>query len=101
MEEPVDQPTYKTELKNEIENLARTDILSPAYLKKKLILWFARNMITALLCWYYWEKPWIKWVFWIGITVAVINLLMILLGPLLLRRKLASLRQQIERTGGD
>src|SRR5688572_8313150 len=101
MSEPVNEPAYKTQLKNEVDALANADILSPAYLRKKLLLWFIRNMITALICWYFWEKWWIKWVLWIGIPVAVIYLLMILLGPLMLRRKLGNLRQQIERMRSD
>ena len=101
MSEPLNEPAYQTQLKNEVDSLANADILSPAYLRKKLLLWFFRNMITALLCWYFWEKWWIKWVLWIGVPVAVINLLVILLGPLMLRRKLGNLRQQIERMKSD
>jgi hypothetical protein len=92
----MNEPAYKRSLREEADALSNTDILSPAYLRKKLLMWFIRNLITAVICWYFWEKAWVKWVLWIGIPLAVISLLMILLGPYLLRRKLRSVQRRIE-----
>ena len=92
-------PDYRESLIEETNALAGEAILTPAYQRKKLLLWFFRNAITALFVWYFWEKPWIKWVLWIGIPLALTNLVLVLLGPYLLRRKLTAVRRTIDRNG--
>ena len=101
MSEPGEEPRYKTQLREETEALANTDILSPAYRRKKILIWFIRNLITALICWYYWEKWWVKWLLWIGVPLAIISLLMILVGPYLLRRKIKTFREKIDSVGKE
>lgn len=91
-----DNTGYKASLREEVQSLSVTDVVSPAYQRRKLLIWFVRNLITAMLCWIFWEKPWVKWVLWIGIPLAILNLLMILIGPYLLRRKIKSLQRKIE-----
>jgi hypothetical protein len=95
MNEQPQQPAYKQSLEDETKQLAAAEVLQPAYQRKKLLLWLVRNAITALICWYFWEKEWVKWVLWIGIPLVLLNLLMILLGPYLLRRKLRSVQEKI------
>lgn len=97
METKGDTPDYRESLLEETNELANESILTPAYQRRKLLLWLFRNTITVLFAWYFWEKPWIKWVLWIGIPLALLNLLLILLGPYLLRRKIRAVRRTINR----
>jgi hypothetical protein len=97
MNEQLNESTYKQSLEDEAKQLGVAEVLNPAYQRKKLLLWLVRNAITALICWYFWEKEWVKWVLWIGIPLALLNLLMILLGPYLLRKKLQSVQKKINR----
>ena len=83
-------------LETEWQQLAHDPVLSPAYQKKKLLFWLIRNSLTAVLCYVFWEKTWVKWVLWIGIPLSLINLLLILLGPYLLRKKMQAVHKRIK-----
>lgn len=54
---------------------------SPAARQRKLVFWSIRQVLLCALAWYFWDKTWMRWVFWIGVAVAVLNMAMILLMP--------------------
>ncbi|MBL7945623.1 MAG: hypothetical protein JNN32_06120 [Flavobacteriales bacterium] len=55
--------------------------VSPAVRNRKLVFWGVRQVLLCVAGWYFWDKPWMRWVFWIGVAIALINLAMILLMP--------------------
>ncbi len=55
--------------------------MSPALQRRKLIFWGIRQVLLCAMAWYFWEKAWMRWLFWIGLGIAAINLAMILLMP--------------------
>ncbi|MEM6721165.1 MAG: hypothetical protein AAF611_17680 [Bacteroidota bacterium] len=46
-------------------------ILSPAFKRKKIILWFIRTVIAAILFIIFWEYTWVRWalVFYIPLNL--------------------------------
>ncbi|MBL7962958.1 MAG: hypothetical protein JNM31_03850 [Flavobacteriales bacterium] len=81
--------------------------MSPAMRRRKLLFWVFRQMVLAVLAWTFWERTWMRWLFWIGVAIALINLFMILCMPSYLRRmrrrgeaameRLEQLREEGER----
>ena len=91
----MEQEKFMEPFKDELQELANDPVLSKAYQKKKLFFWLIRNVITAIICYIFWEKSWVKWVLWIGIPIALASLLIILLGPILLRKKMKAVQKRI------
>ncbi|HRD51566.1 MAG TPA: hypothetical protein PKY96_02860 [Flavobacteriales bacterium] len=55
--------------------------LTPAARNRKLVFWTVRQTILCAIAWFFWQEPWMPWVFWIGLCLAAVNLAMILLMP--------------------
>lgn len=83
-------------LQSELESIAGDTVLSPTYRKRKLILWVIRATISAALYVIFWKHEWVRWTLLVTAPLSFISLLMILLGPYLLKRKIAKTRSKIE-----
>ena len=69
------------DLRRRMEDAIAQATLSPALRKRKLTLWVVRQVLLCVLACTFWEKTWMRWVFWIGVVIAIINLAMILWMP--------------------
>ena len=59
-------------------------------------------MRLCALAWYFWDSEWMRWIFWVGVGIALINLAMILLMPRFLaarQRKGNTALDRLERLG--
>ena len=78
------------------ETIAEATI-SPAARQRKFLFWGIRQVLLCALGWYFWDKTWMRWVFWIGVAVAVLNLAMILLMPRFLTAQMRKGNKAIDR----
>ena len=69
------------DLRRQMEAVIAQATMSPAVRKRKPILWVVRQVLLCVLAWYFWDTSWMRWLFWIGVVIAIINLAMILLMP--------------------
>jgi len=92
-------PRYKAELSNDLETIARNPVLSPAYLRRKLWMWLIRAVITSILYVIFWKHEWVRWTLCVTIPLSVLNLLMILLLPSILRKKINRLQEDFIQPG--
>ena len=75
------------DLRRQMREAVASASMSPAVRKRKLVLWVFRQVLLCALAWYFWERPWMRWVFGAGVVLALIHLAMLLLMPRLLAAK--------------
>lgn len=99
------QGTEGTEdLRRRMKDVVAQATMSPAVRKRKLIMWVVRQALLCALAWYFWDRAWMRWVFWTGVVIAIINLAMILLMPRFLagqRRRGNAAIDRIDALGKD
>lgn len=78
---------HAEDLRRQMREALANAATSPAVRKRKLVLWVVRQVLLCALAWYFWEKPWMRWVFGIGIALALVHLAMIFLMPRFLAAK--------------
>ncbi len=98
-----DQPLHEgsEELRQRMQEAIAQATMSPAVRKRKLVLWGFRQVLLCVLAWYFWDHTWMRWVFWIGVAVALINLAMILLMPAFLAAQRRKGNAAIDRLGAQ
>lgn len=89
-------PSLSKSFQSELENIAGDTILAPAYRKRKLILWAIRAIISAALYVIFWKHEWVRWTLVLTAPISLLSLSMIIIGPYLLKRKIAKTRHKIE-----
>ncbi len=92
-----DRIDHAEDLRRQMREALATAAMSPAVRKRKLLLWVVRQVLLCALAWYFWEKPWMRWVFGIGIVLALVHLAMILLMPRFLTAKGRSAQASFDR----
>ena len=75
-----------TDIDKDIENAV--DIIDPKFMKKKLIFWAIRNIISAVFYFIFWDNYWVRMSLYVTIPISIFSLLMIILSPILIKRKL-------------
>lgn len=69
------------DLRRQMREAIAQATVSPTVRNRKLVFWCFRQVLLCVAAWYFWDRTWMRWVFWIGVAVALINLAMILLMP--------------------
>jgi cell division protein FtsW (lipid II flippase) len=85
-------------LQKELDATKANEILSPAYQKRKLILWLIRNSILVVLYILFWKYEWVRWSLYVTVPLAMLSLMTIVFVPYLLRRKLENTKRKIVET---
>ena len=93
-EPPID---HAEDLHRQMREAMAGAALSPAVRKRKLLLWGFRQALLCALAWYFWDKTWMRWVFGIGMVIAVVNLMLILLLPRMLAARATKADRQFDR----
>jgi hypothetical protein len=61
---------------------------------KKLIMWVIRNIIAGGLIWYFWDKAWIKYAIMLWLVLTIASLIVMIMMPMRLKRKIDALEQR-------
>lgn len=83
----IDGIGHAEDLRRQMREVLANAAISPAVRKRKLVLWAVRQVLLCALAWCFWERPWMPWVFAIGIALALVHLAMIFLLPRFLAAK--------------
>lgn len=88
---------YKEDLKAEVEQFSKENRLNKSYIRKKLIIWFVRTILTAILYVIFWKYEWVRWTLLLYIPLTIFNLVMIFGFNYLVTRKVKELNSKIDR----
>lgn len=92
-----DRSDHPEHMRRQMRAIMSEVTLSPAVLGRKLALWAVRQVLLCAVAWYFWEKPWMRWVFAIGVVFALLHLAMIFVLPHLLAAKQRRAEASIDR----
>ena len=84
------------ELKRELEMAGATEILSPEYRRKKLIIYAVRTILSIILYYFLWEYKWVRLSLWAYVPLNLLGLGMIVFGPYFLKKKMAKVQGKID-----
>ena len=93
----VDGIDHAEDLRKKMREAVANATMSSAVRNRKLVLWAVRQVLLCALAWYFWDKPWMRWVFGFGAVLALINLAMIIFLPRFLEAKQRRAEAAIDR----
>lgn len=77
-----------------LERALDNPLLDPAYRRRKLFFWTFRQSVSIALAWSFWEIWWVRWLFGVVVVLAVFQLVMLLWGGPMLRRRAERARER-------
>jgi hypothetical protein len=80
--------THGISFEDEFDEIVKSPILEPSYIKKRLIVWTIRQTISVVLYALFWKYSWVKWTLLLTIPLSLFSLFAIVGFPYLLRRKI-------------
>lgn len=94
---PDNNNTLPDALRDEMTQLKSQYLMSPTDRRRKLIRWAIRQMLTALLYFFFWNAhPWVPKSLWLVAPLAVASLLSIVEYNWFLERKMRKTETRIE-----
>lgn len=88
--------SLKASLQKDLDGISNETVLSPAYRKRKLIMWAIRTLITVILYFIFWQYQWVRATLIVTIPLSVLSLLSIFSWNYLLKRKMQATRKKID-----
>ncbi len=70
-----------------LERALDDPLLDPAYRRRKLFFWVFRQSLSIALAWWFWDRWWVRLLFGVVVVLAVFQLVMLLWGGPMLRRR--------------
>lgn len=77
-----------------LERALDNPLLDPAYRRRKLIFWTIRQSLSIVLAWWFWDLWWVRLLFGVVVVLAVFQLVMLLWGGPMLRRRAERARER-------
>lgn len=90
------QPTLREQLDDELASASSHPVLRPGYQKRKLLMWFVRVVILALMYAIFWEHRWVQKSLYVVVPLNVLSLLAIVFIPYMIKRKIAKTKAHLE-----
>lgn len=84
------------ELRDEIEELSNSPVLSKTYRNKKLLLYVIRTLIAVIAIYLLWDYSWVKWLLYIYIPLNLISLASILGWNIFLNKRIKKSQERID-----
>lgn len=95
---PENKNSLPDALRDEMAQLQSQYLMSPTERRRKLIRWAIRQMLTALLYFFFWDAhPWVPKTLWVVAPLAVASLLTIVGYNWFLKRKMQKTGATIDR----
>jgi hypothetical protein len=82
--------TYLASLERALDN----PLLDPLYRRRKLVFWAFRQSVSIALAWWFWDLWWVRLLFGVVVVLAVFQLVMLLWGGAMLRRRAERARER-------
>lgn len=79
----------------DLDSVAASPLLDPAYRRKKLVFWAIRQAITVGLALAFWDLAWVRWLFAFAVVLALFNLAMLFWGGHFLQRRMQRVRDRV------
>ena len=86
----------KKQFEEELKSIEKDTVLSPAYRRKKLIIYTIRTSIAIVLFYLLWKNEWAKWLLILYIPLNLISLISIFGWNYFLSKKIEKTKQSIE-----
>lgn len=86
----------RKKFRQELEEVTAGSVLNPSVRKRKLILWFIRNIILAILYIVFWKYEWVRWSLWITVPLSFLSLVLIPAWNYLLRYRMNKVNRAID-----
>jgi hypothetical protein len=80
---------------NDLDSVAASPLLDPAYRRRKLMFWTIRQAITIGLAMAFWEHVWVRWLFALAVVLALFNLALLFWGGQFLQRRMQRVRDRV------
>lgn len=77
-----------------LERALDNPLLDPAYRRRKLFFWTFRQCVSIALAWWFWDLWWVRLLFGVVVVLAVFQLVMLLWGGPMLRRRAERARER-------
>lgn len=77
-----------------LERALDNPLLDPAYRRRKLFFWTFRQCVSIALAWWFWDLWWVRLLFAVVVVLAVFQLVMLLWGGPMLRRRAERARER-------
>jgi len=87
--------TLRESFEKELDNVQNNVIFNSEYRKRKLIFWAIRTIILVILYLIFWEHNWVKKSLYFTAPLSALSLLMIILSPYLIKRKIKRTKRKI------
>jgi hypothetical protein len=91
-----EESDLKHAFEQELEKIKAETILSPAYRKKKTIIWAVRTSIVATLFFIFREYKYVRWGLIAYIPLNLFSIITIYAGNIFLKKKIDKTRSKIE-----
>ena len=92
----MDRQQTKDELKAEIQQFSNESKLGKTYLKRKLIAWIFRTILTIIIYIIFWKYEWVRWTLLLYIPLSIFNIVMIFGFNRLVDKKVKDLNAKID-----
>ncbi|CAM3465206.1 hypothetical protein FLLO111716_12335 [Flavobacterium longum] len=90
------QPTLREQFDDELASASSHPVLRPGYQKRKLLMWFVRVVILALMYAIFWEHRWVPKTLYVVVPLNVLSLLAIMVIPYMIKRKIEKTKAHLE-----
>ncbi len=88
--------TVRESLERELKEIEASEMLTPAYKRKKLIAYAIRTTIAAIIYIYFWEYIWLRWTLLFYVPLNLVGLGLILGAEHFVHKKLENTRRKID-----
>ena len=88
--------TLNESFEKEFANIQNNAIFKPEYRKRKLLFWAFRTIVLIILYVIFWEYNWVRKSLYFTIPLSTLSLLMIVVSPYLIKKKIERTKLKIE-----
>lgn len=91
----------KKQLQKQLEEARGEDFMSPAYRKRKLIMWAIRTVIAIIMYYFLWDVQWVRWTLWLYVPLNLFLPVSLLGGNYFLNKKIEKVSRKIDESGEE
>jgi hypothetical protein len=97
----ITKETVRENFSKDLEAISHDKILSPGFIRKKLIFWLIRTVITIVLYIIFWKYSWVRWTLILTVPLNLLGLFAIVGAPYLIKRRMERMKQSVRAANID
>ena len=86
----------KKELQKQLEEARGADFMTPAYRKRKLIMWAIRTVVAIIMYYFLWDVQWVRWTLWLYVPLNLFLPISLLGGNYFLNKKMDGVSKMVD-----